>query len=82
MNTGLLGATLSNISHKSSCVTVIGKFIYYFLSVSDSIVTALLFVILFLFVDMAHSGTGAVLGAMLTVAFVFCLTAFGAFAIT
>ena len=32
MNTGLPGATLSNISNKSSCVTVMDKFIYYFLS--------------------------------------------------
>jgi len=82
MNTGLFGATLSNSSNKSSCVTVIGKFIYYFLSVSGRIFTALLFVILFLFVDMAHSGTGAVLVTMLTVAFVFCLSSFGAFTIT
>ena len=58
-----------------------GEIHRYFLSVSRSKVAALLFVIKFLFVDMANSGPGAVFITVLTIAFVLSLSSFATFAV-
>ena len=47
----------------------------------DNYFAALFFVVLFLFVNMANSGSGAILITVLTIGSVFCIAAFGTFAV-